>query len=89
MARWAGHAQLCAHAAYLATIGYRTSWSSRVVCPECHWIVVRYFTAKYVTPSLHEDLHPHPKYEMWVSVCDAMNGEHYGNVKVRGDVEVA
>ena len=46
-------------------------------------MVVRYFTVKMVTLSLHEDLHPHPEYEMWVSVCDATFGEHLGNVKVR------
>ena len=46
-------------------------------------MVVRYFTMKQVTLALHEDLHPHPKYEMWVSVRCATFGEHLGRVKVR------
>ena len=45
-------------------------------------MVVRYFTVKKVTVELHEDLHPHPKHQMWVAVRCATTGHHLVNVQV-------
>ena len=49
--------------------------------PECYWLVMRYFTVRQLTVRLHEDLHPHPKFEMWVDVKTA-DGVHLTNVQV-------
>lgn len=62
-------------------IGQRTSWSSRSVNPECYWLVLRYFVPRQLKVRLHEDLHPHPQFEMWVEVRSA-DGEHLVNVQV-------
>ena len=45
-------------------------------------MVVRYFTMKTVTLELHEDLHPHPNHQMWVTVRCATTGQPLGNVQV-------
>ena len=43
--------------------------------------MLRYFVTKQLKVSLHEDLHPHPQFEMWVDVQTA-DGEHLVNVQV-------
>ena len=43
--------------------------------------MLRYFVTKQLKVSLHEDLHPHPQFEMWVDVKTA-DGEHIVNVQV-------
>ena len=42
---------------------------------------MRYFVVRQLRVSLHEDLHPHPQYEMWVDVKSA-DGVHLTNVQV-------
>ena len=42
---------------------------------------MRYFVGRQLRLSLHEDLHPHPQYEMWVEV-ESADGVHLANVKV-------
>ena len=45
-------------------------------------MIVRYFMETKVNVELHEDLHPNPAHEMWVTVRNATTGEHLANVKV-------
>ena len=42
---------------------------------------MRYFVGCQLKVSLHEDVHPHPQYEMWVDVKSA-DGVHLANVQV-------
>ena len=49
--------------------------------PEAYWLVVRHFVGRQLRVVLHEDLHPHPQYEMWVDVQSA-DGVHLTNVQV-------
>ena len=63
-------------------VGQRTSWNARrSVNPECYWLVIRYFTMTKLSVSLHEDLHPHPPYQMWVDVKSDAD-VHLANVQV-------
>ena len=49
--------------------------------PEAYWLVMRYFVPRQLRVSLHEDIHPHPPYEMWVDMKSA-DDVHLVNVKV-------
>lgn len=42
---------------------------------------MRYFVPRQLRVSLHEDIHPHPPYEMWVDMKSA-DDVHLVNVKV-------
>ena len=78
----AGHPRSGTRLTCPRVVGQRTSWNARrSVNPECYWLVIRYFTMTKVHVSLHEDLHPHPPYQMWVDV-KSYAGVHIVNVQV-------